>query len=266
MRKEQVAAVLDEIGTLLELQGENAFRCNAYHAGARALEQLDGDLDEAIRSGKLAGVKGIGETLREKITTLAQTGKLPFYDDLRAKTPPGLLQMLRVGGLGPKKVKALYDQLGVDDLDKLRAACEAGRVAQLKGFGARTQEKILEGVAFLKTTADRVRIDQAEAVAQTLLDALRDAPGLRRIEPCGSLRRRKETIKDIDLLAVADDAGPIMDRFVGLPGVAQVLGRGDTKSSVLVGAGSERFTASAKPFSKRSPPWSRPASFLSTLS
>ncbi len=237
MHKEEVAAVLDEIGVMLELQGENAFRCNAYHNAARAVEQLEGDLGEAVSSGRLAGVRGIGDTLREKITTLVTTGALPFYDNLRAKTPPGLFQMLRVGGLGPKKVKALYDQLGVDDLDKLKAACEAGRVAGLKGFGEKTQTKILEGVAFLKQTADRVRIDQAEAVALTLLNALRDAPGVRRIEACGSLRRRKETVKDIDLLVCADDAGPIMDRFVGLPGVAQVLGHGDTKSSVTIAAG-----------------------------
>ena len=247
MHKEQVAAVLDEIGVMLELQGENAFRCNAYHNAARAVEQLEGDLGEVVASGKLAGVRGIGDTLREKITTLVNTGALPFYDDLRAKTPPGLFQMLRVGGLGPKKVKALYDQLGVDDLDKLKAACEAGRVAGLKGFGAKTQTKILEGVEFLKQTADRVRIDQAEAVAVGLLDALRDAPGVQRIEACGSLRRRKETVKDIDLLVCADDAGPIMDRFVGLPGVAQVLGRGDTKSSVTIAAGEDgrRFVIQA---------------------
>jgi DNA polymerase (family 10) len=237
MHKEQVAAVLDEIGTLLELQGENPFRCNAYHNAARALEQLEGDLGEILAAGKLAEVKGIGDTLRDKIAALVTTGKLPFYDDLKKKTPPGLLLMLRVGGLGPKKVKALYDQLGVDDLDKLKAACEAGRVAVLKGFGEKTQTKILEGVEFLKQTADRVRIDQAEAIAQILLDALRDAPGVRRIEACGSLRRRKETIKDIDILVCSDDAGPVMARFVGLPGVVQVLGHGETKSSVLVGAG-----------------------------
>ena len=239
MHKEQVAAILDEIGTLLELQGENAFRTNAYHNGARALEQLEGDLGDLIAAGKLSGVRGIGDTLRDKITTLVTTGSLPFYDDLRKKTPAGLLEMLRVGGLGPKKVKALYDQLGVDDLDKLKAACEAGQVAGIKGFGAKTQQKILEGVEFLKKTADRVRIDQAEAVALALLDALRDAPGVQRIEVCGSLRRRKETIKDIDILVSADDAAPVMDRFVGLPGVAQLLGRGDTKASVTVATGAD---------------------------
>ncbi len=237
MHKEQVAAVLDEIGTLLELQGANSFRSNAYHNGARALEHLEGDLAEMVEAGTLADIPGVGETLRDKITTLVKTGSLPFYDDLKKKTPPGLIQMLRVGGLGPKKVKALYDELGVDDLDKLKAACEEGRVAKLKGFGKKTQEKILEGVEFLKKTAGRVRIDQAEAVASVLLDALRDSPGVRRLELCGSLRRRKETVQDIDLLVSADDPAPVMDRLVKLPGVVQLLGRGDTKVSVLVGAG-----------------------------
>jgi DNA polymerase (family X) len=237
MHKEQVAAVLDEIGTLLELQGANSFRSNAYHNGARALEHLEGDLAEMVEAGTLSEIPGVGETLREKITTLVKTGALPFYDDLRKKTPAGLLEMLRVGGLGPKKVKALYDELGVDDLDKLKAACEDGRVAKLKGFGAKTQQKVLEGVEFLKKTAGRVRIDQAEAVASALLDALRDAPGIGRIEVCGSLRRRRETVQDIDLLVSADDPAPVMDRLVELPGVVQVLGRGDTKVSVLVGVG-----------------------------
>jgi DNA polymerase (family X) len=238
MTNAQVAAVLDEIGTLLELQGENTFRSNAYHKGARAVDQLTTDVGELVASGKLAGVPDVGETLREKITTLVTTGALPFYDNLKAKTPPGLLQMLRVEGLGPKKVKALYDQLKIDDLDKLKAACEDDRVAGLKGFGEKTQTKILEGIGFLQQTADRVRIDQAEFVAGGLLDALRCAPGVARAEVCGSLRRRKETIKDIDILVSADDAGPVMDRFVGLPGVLRVLGRGDTKASVLVGADS----------------------------
>jgi DNA polymerase (family 10) len=235
MTNAQIAAVIDEIGTLLELQGENAFRTNAYHNGARAIEQLGTDVSALVAEGKLVGIPGIGETLREKITTLVKTGALPFYDDLKAKTPPGLLQMLKVQGLGPKKVKALFDHLKVDDLDKLKTACEAGRVGGLKGFGAKTQQKILESIGFLQQTADRVRIDQAEAVAAGLLDALRDAPGVQRIEACGSLRRRKETIKDIDILVSANDAGPVMDRFTALPGVLQVLGRGDTKASVTVG-------------------------------
>jgi DNA polymerase (family 10) len=239
MNKEQVAAALSEIATLLELQGESSFRCNAYHNGARIIDQLEGDLGEIVRSGKLGAVRGIGDTLRDKITTLVTTGKLPYLDDLRARTPPGLLQMLRIPGLGPKKVKALYDQLKLDDLDKLKAACEDGRVAELKGFGEKTQEKILAGIAFLSQTADRVRIDQALPIAVSVVEALRSAPGVVRMEICGSLRRRRETIKDIDLLVSTDDPAALMERFVNLPNVVQVVRRGDTLSSVTIGNGRE---------------------------
>jgi DNA polymerase (family 10) len=238
MDKETVAMILDEIGTLLELQGENAFRCNAYHNGARAIEQLETNLADVVASGKLGEVPGIGATLREKITTLVTTGRLPFYEDLKKKTPPGLLQMLRIQGLGPKKVKALHEQLHIDDLDKLKAACEDGWVAKLRGFGAKTQQNILAGIDYLQQMGSRVRLDQALPLAQAMVEALRSGcPGIRRLEVCGSLRRRKETIKDIDILVSADDPGPIMERFVNLPGVVQVLGHGDTKSSVIVAAG-----------------------------
>src|SRR6516165_5396613 len=170
MDKNRVAAVLDEIGTLLEIQGENAFRCNAYHNAARAVEQLEEDLETLVRENRLTSVPGIGETLRDKITTLVNTGALPFYEDLRKKTPPGLFDILRIQGLGPKRVKTLYDQLHIDTLDKLEEACATGRVASLKGFGEKTQHKIVEGIQFLRQMGQRVRIDQALSLALHLLD------------------------------------------------------------------------------------------------
>jgi DNA polymerase (family 10) len=234
MDKERVAAVLDEIGTLLELQGENPFRCQAYHNAARAIEQLEENLGEVVAAGRLGSVRGIGETLQQKIATLVTTDSLPFYEDLRARTPPGLIQMLRIPGLGPKKVKALHDQLGVEDLEKLAAACHEDRVAALKGFGAKTQQKILEGIQFLGQGGDRVRIDVAYEVAQVLLEGMRKCPGIQRLELCGSLRRRKETINDIDLLISSEDPATVMAHFVGLPLVSQVVAHGETKSSVVV--------------------------------
>jgi DNA polymerase (family X) len=236
MDKDQVAAVLSEIGTMLELQGENPFRVQAYHNAARAIMQLEEDLGEVVRSGRLTSIPGIGETLRDKITALVTTGKLPFYEDLKAKTPPGLLRMMRIQGLGPKKIKALHDQLGVRTLEQLKSACEEGRVARLRGFGERTQEKILEGIQFLNEMGERVRLDQALAVATGLVEALRGHPRVIRIEVCGSIRRRKETIKDIDILVSSDDPLPVMERFVSLPGVVQVIGQGPTKSSVVASA------------------------------
>jgi DNA polymerase (family 10) len=234
MDKHQVAAVLDEIGTLLELQGESPFRCNAYHNGARAIEQLEEDLATVVREGRLDDVPGIGTALREKITTLVTTGKLPFYEELRKKTPPGLFDLLRIQSLGPKRVKQLYDQLAIDTLDKLAEACESGRVAKLKGMGEKTQQKILEGIQSLRQMGSRVRIDQALALANWLIDGLRKAPGIIRMELCGSLRRRRETIKDIDILISSDAPAPIMEHFVSLPGVTQVIANGPTKSSVIV--------------------------------
>ena len=237
MDKNQVAAILDEIGTLLELQGENPFKCIAYHNAARAIEQLDGSLPELISAGKLGEVRSIGEKIRDKIITLVTTGTLPYYDELRAKFPAGVFDMLRVQGLGPKKVKALFEELGVDDLDKLKAACDADKVAKLKGFGAKTQQKILDGISFLAQMGQRVRIDQALPLAMRLMGGLRECRGIIRMELCGSLRRRRETIKDIDILVSAKDAAPIMQCFVSLPGVEQVIGHGETKSSIIIGEG-----------------------------
>jgi DNA polymerase (family 10) len=234
MDKHQVAAILDEIGTLLELQGESSFRCNAYHNGARAIEQLEEDLATVVREGRLSNVPGIGDTLREKITTLVTTGKLSYYDDLRKKIPAGLLDILRIQGLGPKRVKLLYDKLGADTIDKLAEACESGRVAKLKGLGDKTQQKILEGIQSLRQMGSRVRIDQALSLANRLIEGLRQAPGIIRMELCGSLRRRRETINDIDILISSHAPAPIMAHFVSLPGVAQVIAHGPTKSSITV--------------------------------
>jgi DNA polymerase (family X) len=234
MDKAQVAAILDQIGTLLELQGENPFRCQAYFKAARALDQLESNLAEVIAAGKVGDIPGIGETLKGKIIELANTGRLPFHDELKAKTPPGLVAMLRLPGIGPKKIKALYDQLGIDDFDKLKAACTEDRISGLKGFGAKTQQKILDGIAFLGQLGNRVRIDHALEIAEMLVAGLRKAPDIVRMELCGSLRRRKETIKDIDILISSPKPEPIMAAFVGLPQVVQVVGHGETKSSIMV--------------------------------
>lgn len=237
MDKHQVASVLQEIGTLLELQGENFFRCQAYIKAAHAISQLDRNIEDIVAAGELQTIPGIGETLRDKITTLVQTGSLPFHEKLKQKTPPGLLPMLRLPGMGPKKVKALFDLLGVDTVDKLKAACEAGQVAGLKGFGAKTQEKILEGLTFLDQTGQRVRLDQGYLLATMLLEQLRVCPGVIRMEVCGSLRRRKETVQDIDILVSSDRPVPIMEAFAKLPQVQRILGQGDTKTSVMVAWG-----------------------------
>lgn len=236
MDNQQVSAILSEISTLMELLGENQFKVNAYANASRTISQLTDEISSYVNKGTLGEIAGIGATLQEKITTLVKTGKLEFLEELRGKVPTGLVKMLAIQGLGPKKVKALYDQLDIDSLEKLKSACNEGKVAVLKGFGEKTQQKILEGIEFLGSVAGRVRLDEADLVASTLLNLLKDMKEVIRIELCGSLRRRKETVKDIDILVSSKNPAPIMEKFVNAPGMIQVLGHGDTKSSIFVEA------------------------------
>jgi DNA polymerase (family 10) len=232
--KMRIAAILDEIGTFLELKGENPFRCQAYHNAARAIAQLEGDLGEWIEQKRLTEIPGIGKDLAQKIETLYKIGRLEQYEELRREIPAGLLELLRVPGLGPKKAKALYDNLGIDSLSKLRQACQEGRVAKLRGFGEKTQQKILEGLAFLDKTGKRVLLAEAEYLADRICGELRKLKEIIRIQACGSLRRRKETVGDLDILVSSNHPKIVMDKFVSLPEVIQVTAHGETKSSVVL--------------------------------
>jgi DNA polymerase (family 10) len=232
METARIARILDEMGTLLEVRGENPFRCRAYHTAAQALKGLPTDLSEMIADGSLAEVPGIGATMLTKITQLATTGHLPSFEDLKKSTPPGLVALLRVPGLGPKKIKTLHDDLKVESLADLRAAGESGQIAGLKGFGAKTEAKILEGIEFLESVGDRILQSTARRLIAPILQAVTSHPGVIRSEACGSLRRRAETIGDLDILFSSTDPGPVLGHFVKLPEVAKVLAHGPTKASV----------------------------------
>lgn len=234
MDRKEISDILDECGTLLELKGENPFRANAYHNASRAIQQLEGNVAEMLADGSLAKIKGLGQTMIEKIEEMLSTGKLSFYDKLRGEIPPGLVDMLRLSGFGPKRIKQVYADLGIDSIELLKAACEDGRIAGLKGFGQKSATKLLESIQFLETSGQRLMLPIALQLAERLRDALAKQAGVKRIEICGSLRRRKETIGDIDLLVASDDAAPIMKIFVEHPDIMQVIGHGPTKSSVLL--------------------------------
>jgi DNA polymerase (family 10) len=234
MESGRIAQILDEMGTILEVQGENPFRCRAYHTAAQVVRNLPADLSEMIADGSLAEVPGIGETLHSKIVQLATTGRLPAYDKLRKAMPPGVLALLQVPGLGPKKIKALREALSVESLADLRSAAETHAIAGLKGFGAKTEANILEGITFLEKTGGRILQSEALAIVAPIFERIRDHPQVRRAEICGSLRRRAETIGDLDILFSARDPAPVLKDFVSLPQVARVLGHGPTKASVLV--------------------------------
>lgn len=232
MEKNDIAGVLDEIATFMELTGENPFKIRAYSAGARILENLTEDLGELIDGGKLADIPGLGEALVDKITTLRRDGVLPFHQKLKASIPAGLLEVMQIPGLGPKKVRALWTQLAVEDLAKLKEVCEAGAVAELKGFGAKTQEKILEGIKNRIAYGKRHRWYEAAAIAEPILAGLRALPQVSLAESAGSLRRARETVGDLDFLVASSEPKTIMDWFVAYPGVKEVTAHGETKSSV----------------------------------
>ncbi len=232
MEKNDIASVLDEIATFMELTGENPFKIRAYSAGARILENMTEDLGELIDGGKLADIPGLGEALVDKITTLRRDGVLPFHQKLKASIPAGLLEVMQIPGLGPKKVRALWTLLAVEDLAKLREVCESGAVAELKGFGAKTQDKILEGIKNRIAYGKRHRWYEAAAIAEPILVGLRALPQVSLAESAGSLRRARETVGDLDFLVASSEPKPIMDWFVAYPGVKEVTAHGETKSSV----------------------------------
>jgi len=238
MTKKEIADVLGEIATLLELQGENPFKVRAYQRGARAIESIEeAELKRLVDSGELDGMNGIGEVLARKIAELHKTGRLDFHEKLRASVEPGLVDMLQVPGLGPKKIRTLHEKLGVSGIESLTAACEAGKVAELAGFGQKTQDKILAGIANRAAYGRRHLWWDAWEVAEPIVAGLRNLPQVRQAEAAGSLRRCLETVGDLDFLVAAEESGPVVEWFTALPGVKEVTAKGDTKASVRFGTG-----------------------------
>jgi DNA polymerase (family 10) len=244
MDKNQIANILEEVAGLLTLkEGSNPFEPRAYENAARAISAFDGDIEQFAREGKLKGIPGLGPTIIKRVEELVNTGHLAFYDELRASTPPIKLEMMRIPGVGPKKINAIYNELHVNSIAELEQACHENKVARLPGFGKKTQDNILQGIAFLTQHSGRFLYPVAEEEAGRIHAALATLPEIVRLEVTGSLRRRRETIKDIDMVAsVADDASDearrkIMDFFTSQPSVEAITGKGDTKSSVVLGSG-----------------------------
>ena len=238
MTKNEIADVLTEIGTLLELKGENPFKVRAYQTGARALEAIEeAELARLIAEEKLGTIKGFGDALVQKITELHTTGRLEFFEKLKASIEPGLAEMLQIPGLGPKKIRALHDKLGVADIAALAAACADGRVAALDGFGEKTQEKILAGIKNREAYGKRHLWWDAWEVAEPIVAGLRRLAAVKRVEAAGSLRRGMETVGDFDFIVAADDVAPLVEWFVALPGVKEVTAKGETKASVRFESG-----------------------------
>ena len=237
MTRETLADTLEEIALLLELKGENPFKIRAYRTGAETVAQFPGDIVALAREGKLEGIKGIGDALQQKLHELASTGSLAFHEKLKAEFPAGLFDLFDLQGLGPKKIKALHESLGVDSVVRLKALCESGEVAKLPGFGAKTAEKILEAIAFRESNADRFRLGDVAAPVEEILESLRGHPHCLRVEAAGSYRRAKETVHDVDFLVATGQPEAIIEFFVAQPWVARVIAKGPTKASINLTSG-----------------------------
>jgi DNA polymerase (family 10) len=237
MNKHDIINVLNEIGVLLEIKGESFFKSKAYYDAARAIELMDEDIELLVKENRLKEIKGFGTALSQKIGELVTTGKLIYYESLKESIPQGLIDMLKISGLGPKKVRAVYEKLGITTIGELKYACMENRLTKLTGFGEKTQQKILEGIENLNKYAGKFLYPPAFRLASELLKSLRQSSHVIRCSECGSLRRKKEVIKDIDILVSCNDSSQIMDIFTKHPLVETITSKGDTKSSVILNEG-----------------------------
>ncbi|KUJ90798.1 MAG: phosphotransferase domain-containing protein [Thermoanaerobacter thermocopriae] len=237
MDKKEIANILNNIGLLLELKGENPFKSRAYYNAARTIELLDEDIEILVKENRLKDIKGIGEAINKKITELVLTGKMKYYEDLKASIPEGLVEMLKIPGLGPKKIKTIYEKLNITTIRELEYACIENRLVDLPGFGEKTQKKILEGIQFVKQFSGQHLYAEAYTEALKLKEYLDMTKTALVTEIAGSLRRKKEIVKDIDILAAASDSSKVMEAFVNYPGVKEVIAKGDTKTSVILKSG-----------------------------
>lgn len=235
--KKSVISTLERIAVLLELSGANPFKSRAFQNGARALQSYEGDLAEGFASGELKKIKGVGKGILTEVETLLADGTSAALDELQAEVPAGLLEIVKVPGLGPKRVRTLYEKLEIETLGELEYACNENRLVQLDGFGPKTQEKILKGIDAIRRFSGRHLLSDAWATADRLLETVGNVKGVQKIELAGSLRRRRETIKDVDILVAAEDPARVHEALTKIEGVEEIIGSGDTKTSVRLDSG-----------------------------
>ena len=235
--RESLVNTLEEIALLLELKGENPFKTRAYRNGAEVVQNFDGNIVERAAENDLKGIKGIGDALQQKLHELASTGKLEYFENLRAEFPLTLFELFELQGLGPKKIKALYDKLGISSIAQLKEACQGAEIANLSGFGSKTVEKILSAIENRAKFADRFRLGEVAPLAETLLERLRDHPKVSRSAIAGSYRRAKETLHDLDFLVATKEPAELTKFFSDFPEVHEIIAQGETKASVRLDNG-----------------------------
>lgn len=230
----ELARIFNEIGDMLEIQGEVVFKAVAYRRVADVIERYPEDVAALFRRGEPPKLPGAGAALTAKLAELSETGRLEYHQRLRAQVPDGLLDMLQVSGVGPRTVKLIHAELGIESLESLRAAAESGGLRHVKGLSARTEQNILEGIGRIERRSTRLLIHDADALVARLVDRLRDVRGVHRIEPAGSLRRRRSTIGDLDVLAAVDDPAAVIAALDGMPEVEKIISAGMDKSSIIL--------------------------------
>ncbi len=233
MTNREVAAVLERIGHILEIRGENPFKARAYYSAARVVDQLGEEVSKIVAEGALSELPGFGEALTEKVTELITTGRMGYMDEIMEGLPQTILTLLEIPGVGPKKIKLFYDELGVGSITALETAAKAGKLAGLPGMGEKSQEKILEGIRQHRMHQGRWLISQALPIAEMILSRLEKLKAVKRASLAGSIRRRRETIGDVDVLVSSDDGPAVIKAFTELDGIERVLASGDTKGSAV---------------------------------
>ena len=247
MDKFAIAASLQEIGTLLELKGGEYFKARAYRNGARAVAELSEDVGKLIKENRLTFVKGIGYALAKQIEELYTSGESSFLNKLRAELPPGIIELANIPGLTVKKVAQLHDVLGITTIEQLKAAAAAGKLRDVKGFGAKTEQKLLKAIAGHKNQERRIHLHHARRAGERILDYLGTAPGLVEGELAGSLRRSKETVSEIIVVASAKTPNKLIDRFVGFPLVMRVVEQTPQYCSAILSEGFKATLFAVKP-------------------
>src|SRR6266481_3485905 len=237
MTKSEIAGILEQIAALLELKGENPFKIRAYTNAARAIETFGGNVPNLQDEEAVAKIPGIGKSIALKIKELAATGSLKYLEELSAEFPSGIMELFSLSGLGAKKIRALYDRLGISSIEQLQKACEEGRVAELPGFGQTTQHKLCDGIAKRAAHAGAFQFGQVAAEAETLRADLATHPDALQVDIAGSYRRRKEIVHDLDLLVATKKPGAVTKFFVSHPLVESIIAQGPTKSSVRLRSG-----------------------------
>ncbi len=233
MKNLLIAKLLNNIADILEIQ-EVQFKPQAYRKAAMAIESLPEDIEQLAKEGKLEEIPGVGESIAEKIREIVETGKLKYYEKLKKQVPVDVEELNAIPGLGPKKIKALYQKLKVKNLKDLEAAIKKGKVQQLEGFGEETAKNFLQGIEVLRKRPKRFLYAQAAPVAASILEHLGKLPFVQKIEIAGSFRRGKETVGDLDFLAITKEAERVMKAFTSMHGVKSIIAHGTTRSSVLL--------------------------------